>query len=85
MFMIGKVFANLELTKIQNAWNVNIVKMHLAEGAVCSCSTQRVLLRISQSLQERTCAGVSSLMKKLFIKKETPIQKCTYELCEIFN
>ena len=69
MFIIGQVFADLDIIKIETAWNVNIVKMHFAEGPICSFSIKQMPFKLSQSLHDRTCAGVSSLIKKLFIKK----------------
>ena len=54
------------------------------------CSIKKVFLKISQNSQEKTCAKVSLLIKLQasacnYIKKETPAQMFSCELCEIIK
>ena len=50
-----------------------------------------VLLKISQNLQENTCAQslffnkVASLRPATFLKQEIPAQLLSYEFCEFFK
>ena len=49
---------------------------------------KKVLLKISQNLQENNCARVSFLIKLQalgFLKKETLAQAFSYEFCKIFK
>ena len=57
---------------------------------VLRCSVKKVFLKISQNLQENTCARVSFLIKLqapacTFIKKETLTQVFSREFCESFK
>ena len=54
------------------------------------CSIKKVFLKISQNSQEKTCSKVSFLVKFQasacnYIKKETPAQMFSCQLCEIIK
>ena len=60
------------------------------QSSLRSCFIKKVILKISQHLQENTCAGVSFLIKLQpeacnFIKKETLPRVFPCECCEIFK
>ena len=52
--------------------------MKNTEAVIQRCYVKKVFWKISQTLQEMACAGVS-----LLIKKETPAQVFSCEFCEI--
>ena len=50
------------------------------------CTIIKVLLKISQNLQESTRAGVSFLIKfALNLLKDTPTQVFSFKICKIFQ
>ena len=62
--------------------------IHDTEAVVLRCFVKKVFLKISQNLQENTCARVSFLIKLQvcnFIKKETLIKVFSCEFCEILR
>ena len=55
----------------------------IARDSHRKCSVKKGFLKISQYLQEKTCAGVSSLIKKRLLHKRFPVN--IMKFCLLFN
>ena len=76
-----------EITRLTNYSHLSIL---LSEAVARRCSVKKVFLKISQNLQENTCARVSFSITLLawvcnFIKKETLAQTFSCEFCKNFK
>ena len=70
------------LYNMENTFRLPVFKISVPE------SLKKVLLKIFQNLKENPCVGASIKKiknKKKIIKKETPTQVLSCELCEIFK
>ena len=55
-----------------------------SRSSVCRCSSNQVFLKISQTSQESTCEALR-LKACNVIKKKSPIQVFSFEVCKIFK
>ena len=70
-------------------WNMcekMLEKLHI-QNSHPECSFNKMFLKISQILQENTCAAISFLQELAsnFVKKETPAQLFSSEFCKMFK
>ena len=68
---------------LQDVYSEKIAGCLFREAVSQRCSVKKVLLEISQNLQENTCARVSEAEACNFSKKETLAQVFSCEFCEI--
>ena len=65
----------------------NCLKNFISRTVIRRCSFKKMFLKISQILQENTCAATSFLQEMVcnFVKKDTPAQLLSSEFCKMFK
>ena len=56
-----------------------------SRSSVCRCSSNQVFLKFSQTSQESTCEALRLKACNNVIKKKSPIQVFSFEVCKIFK